>query len=90
MDYGGDEKSNSKDENRVLFENVDGDEFIGKAESKKWHISGTGKGRASYLHMSRPIKMLLPCEFIFRNCSQRHIVSVYLPGKSPLDPANQE
>ena len=73
----------SADENSdVLCEN-DENECV---EKEPWRISRIEKGHVSSMHVSRAIKMLLPREFISRNRSQRHIASVYLPGKSPLDP----
>jgi len=83
---GTDEKSTSKDENVVSLETVHGDECGEKESSKEWRISRMEKGHVTHMHVSTAIKMLLPREFISRNRSQRHIASVYLPGKSPLDP----
>ena len=84
---GTDEKSNDKIDSEVLFEKSDDNENIDKkAATKKWYITRMEKGHVSQIHVSRAIKMLLPREFISRNRSQRHLASVYLPGKSPFDP----
>lgn len=77
-----DENSDGKDDNIVLCEK-DENECV---EKEAWRISRMKKGHVSTMHVSTAIKMLLPREFISRNRSQRHIASVYLPGKSPLDP----
>ena len=77
-----DENSDGKGNNIVLWEN-DENECV---EKEAWRISRIEKGHVSSMHVSRTIKMLLPREFISLNRSQRHIASVYLPGKSPLDP----
>ena len=77
-----DENSDGKNDNIVLCEK-DENECV---EKEAWRISRIEKGHVSTMHVSTAIKMLLPREFISRNRSQRHIASVYLPGKSPLDP----
>lgn len=55
-------------ESSVLIEIFDGDECIEKKVFKEWYIGRVENGSVSKMYVSRVIKMLFLCEFIFCNC----------------------
>ena len=53
---------------------------------KKLYTSKLEGEKLSKIHITKALKLLVPCEFISRNRSQRHLSTKYLPGHQAVDP----